>query len=123
MVTRQHETTQVAEFVGRLCEEFLAVPGAGADEIGVLYLRLEQSWYRAFLDEGVLFLDESSGPDPEDDLDDGVEYLDLAQALRVGRARLTEFSVRDAVLRVAFDAGAPLVLTEQDGVSQRLQSK
>lgn len=115
MVTRQHETTVVAEFVGRRCEEFLAVPEAGTPEL--LYLRLENSWYRAFLDEGVLFLDESEVPGPEHD--DGM-YVDLAETLGVRRARLREFSAHDGVLRVTFDAGTPLVLTEQGRVAPQL---
>ncbi len=117
MVTRQHETTEVTEFVNRCCEEFLGVRGGDADTIDVLYLRLEQSWYRAFLDEAVLFLDESAGPDPED----ADEYLDLAEDLGVRGARLRNFSFRDGVLRVAFDGGTTLVLAEQDGVTHRVQ--
>jgi len=120
-ITRQHSNTVVTELEGRKCSELLATPGADVDEVEVLYLCLDERWYRAYIDVGVLFLNESPGPDPEDDLEPAAKYVDLGQIHGVHGAKVRELRMGDGVLRLTFDSGEPLILRDEDEVTKRVR--
>lgn len=107
--SRQHASTEVEELCGRTCERLLGVTGGSEGRLLFFYLRADGVWFRGFLDVGVFFLS-AGAPDPEDDLEAGEGYLDLAAALGVQGARVRSFAMRDGVLRIEFDTGEPLVL-------------
>lgn len=81
-ITRQHASTDVAELVGVRCEKLFAIPGVAPDIVIAAYLLADGTWYRFFIDAGLLFLDECEGPDPEDDLAPGDDYVDIGANMR-----------------------------------------
>jgi hypothetical protein len=67
-------------------------------------------WHRFYLDAGLLFWEEGSCPDPEDDLLEGERYTDLGEALSVVGAAIGEIDMHDSQLTLQFENGARLVL-------------
>jgi hypothetical protein len=114
-ISRQHAETEVTELVSAVCQQLLAVPGTAPDVIVALYLLADGTWYRFFLDAQLLFLDESPGPDPEEDLDTGQSYIDLSSMLGCAGSRIEEFVMTGGTLTMKFSGGASLVLREEDG--------
>ncbi|MBS1911274.1 MAG: hypothetical protein JST22_04755 [Bacteroidetes bacterium] len=64
----------------------------------------------------MLVLDELTGPDPEDDLEQGQEYPGLASVLVCTGESIAEFCIHDCVLRFRCARGSTLVLhNREDG--------
>lgn len=120
MPTRQHAETTVSEFIGRPCGSLLAVPHDDADEIVSLYALVEDRWHRMFVDVEVFFLAECE-PDPDDDLEAGEAYRDLAAELGVLGQVIEEFSFRNGVLDVRFRGGVALSVREVENGAMALQ--
>ena len=120
MPTRQHAETTVSEFIGSPCGSLLAVPGGEANEIVVLYAQVEDRWHRMFVDVEVFFVAECE-PDPDDDLEAGVGYRDLAAELGVLGQVIDEFAFRSGVLNVRFRGGVALTVREVENGAMTLQ--
>lgn len=103
---------EIREIAGGTVEGILAARGSATDRVLLVYILLDDSWLRAFLDEGVLFLGPCDGPDPEDDLDAGDEYLDFSGIWSVRGEEIRKASVKDGAFRIAFKSGAELILEE-----------
>ena len=112
VIKRQDADTDVHELVGARCERLLAVPGAAVDLVLFLYILADGAWYRFFLDSELLFLDSCAGPDREDDLSPGEEYVDLGEVLDCVGAVIDEFTMRKGTLTIRFSGGESLVLSE-----------
>lgn len=109
-VVRQHDETQVPEVCGIPCSTFHVVYSKDS-VIEVLYLKLDDTWHRFFLDAGCLFWREGEQPDEDNDLLDGDEYLDWGQQLGVVGVALSEVSMmKNSTLTLRFDNGAEVVL-------------
>jgi hypothetical protein len=108
----QGANVNVEELVGARCERFVAVPGAAVDLVLFLYMLAGGVWYRFFLDTGHLFLDECSGPEPQDDLGPDEAYVDLCEVLGCAGTTIEEFSMRGGTLTIRFSGGESLVLSE-----------
>lgn len=111
-VSRQHASTEVTELVGVVCEQLLAIPGSAPDVFVAAYLRASGIWYRFFLDAGLLFLDESAGPDPEDDLEPDANYVDLGAKLACQGDTIREMRMHDSTLSLRFSSGVSLLLRD-----------
>lgn len=120
MPTRQQAETTASEFVGRPCGGLLAVPGGEPNEIAVLYALVEDRWRRMFLDVEVFFLAESE-PGPDDDLEAGQGYRDLAAELGVLGQVIEDFSFRNGVLNIRFRGGVALSVREVENGAMALQ--
>lgn len=115
-LSRQHANTDIAELVGLVCERLIAIPGSSPDVVLAVYLRADGKWYRFFLDVGVLFFDESSGPDAEDDLEAGAEYVDLGHRMQCEGQAISEMRMDAGTLALRFRSGVSLLFTEfQEG--------
>lgn len=122
MPTRQHAETIVPEFIGRPCRGLLAVPTGELDEIVVLYARVDDLWHRMFVDVEVFSLAQCE-PDPDDDLEAGQQYRDLAAELGVLGQVIEDFSFRDGRLDIRFRGGAALGVREVESGAMALQAK
>ena len=100
------------ELVGARCEGLIAVPGAALDLVLFLYILADGAWYRFFLDAELLYLDECGGPDRDDDLPPGEEYVDLGDVLGCVGTTIEEFGMRRGQLTIRFSGGESLVLSE-----------
>ena len=111
-VVRQDEETTVPEVCGTPISEFkVYFHSEDPIEVGVLFLRLGDIWHRFFLDAGLLFW-KNAAPDPENDLDDGQDYINWGEELKVIGATLSEVDFRDEILRMRFDNGAEVVIQD-----------
>lgn len=111
-VVRQDEETTVPEVCGIPISEFkVYFHSESPIEVGVLFLKLGDNWHRFFLDAGLLFW-KNAAPDPENDLDDGQDYINWGEELKVIGATLSEVDFRDEILRMRFDNGAEVVLQD-----------
>ena len=96
------------------CREILASPGGRRGEIELIYLHVGHQWYRMFLDEKVLFLDEVDAPDAEEDLPEGVsDYTPIGG--KVHGRRITSCVFHNGAFRMDFADNTPLLLEERDG--------
>lgn len=114
LLSIQQESSDVEELRGGTCERLLAVAGDREGTLLLFYLRVEGTWFRGFLDEGVFFL-AVAHPDPVDDLEAGEEYLDLGELLGVKGARVRSLVMDAGVLRAEFEVGEPMVLLWEGG--------
>lgn len=124
IVIRQHEETEVPEVCGIPCSKFhVSLYSRDPVEVGLLYMKLGETWHRFFLDAGLLFWKEGPQPDPENDLVDGEDYVDWGQQLSVVGVALSEVAIDDSVFWMRFDNGAEIVLKHMpfDGVTSLLR--
>ena len=78
--------------------------------VGPMYLKLDDTWHRFYLDAAVLFWEEGPQPDQDDDLLENDEYVDWGQQLGVMGIAVSEITMMDSVLTMRFDNGAEVVL-------------
>jgi hypothetical protein len=111
-ITRQHDSTTIEELTGATCTGFLGIgPGKEAG-FHAWYLKANDTWYRFFIQCGILFWDTST-PDPEDDLADGEDYFDvIEQNGRVVLNRIEAVEMADGYLKIVFTAGPILLFKE-----------
>lgn len=109
-IRRQHENTSFPELRGARCSAFMAVTREQDQRLGLLYIQLSGVWHRFYLDAGLLFWEEGSCPDPEDDILNGERYTDLGEALGVVGVAIGYIEMHDSQLTLQFENGARLVL-------------
>lgn len=109
-IVRQHEDTEVSELSGARCQAFLAVCPAGKTTVGPMYLRLEDSWHRFYLDAGLLFWAEGHEPDEDDDLLDDEIYVDWCELIGVRGVPIGRIVMHESILTLSFENGARAVL-------------
>lgn len=112
-VRRQHDVTTVSEVIGCRCTEFRAIQHEGSGLIELMYIKLNDVWHRFYLDAALLFWEEGSEPNADDDLTEGERYTDLCDKLGVRGVAIDEASIRHGVLEVRFANGALLELRNQ----------
>ena len=113
LVVRQDWETEIPEVCGIPCSNFqVYFISRNPINVGVMFLRLEEKWHRFFLDACCLFWHEGRAPDPENDLEDGDDYVDWGAQLGVVGVALSEVTMKDCVLTVRFENGAELVLKD-----------
>ncbi len=112
-VRRQHETTSIPELNGAVCGDFRVVVEPNDDWSGPAYLQLEGVWHRFYLDAGLLFWEEGTSPDPDDELIENERYSDFASKLGIRGATLTSVNMNECQLTLEFDNGARLVLRNE----------
>ena len=83
------------------------------NRVDLLHIQLSGVWYRFYLDAGLLFWAEGSGPDAEDDLMDGDRYLDLGEAIHTIGAAVSDIVMEDGRFKLTFDNGARLGLKSE----------
>jgi hypothetical protein len=117
-ISRQDDETELREIYGKMTNDILIVAGDNADVVVIMYMNVEGAWLRIFLQAGLLFVSESQ-PDPEDDLDEGTDYIDIGAKYALKGQFIKSACMKDGVFAIAFDSGASLTLTlkEMDGVS------
>jgi hypothetical protein len=109
-IRRQHESTNFPELRGAICSAFRAVICERDQRLSLLFLQLSDVWHRFYLDAGLLFWEEGSCPEPEDDVLEGERYTELGEALRVVNVAVGEIEMHDSQLTLQFENGARLVL-------------
>ena len=95
---------------GHHCSSFFGIRSESDSSLELLFLQVEGIWHRFYLDAGLLFWEETEGPDPEEDLLEGERYFELASELHVAGARISEFRMSDNRLTLQFENGARLLL-------------
>lgn len=113
MVTRQDAETEIPELVGTMCHGILGVGTSAEDGITALFLKAGDTWYRIFIDAGVLFWDPGE-PDPEAELMEGEEFLDLLAPIGASALRIEHIHMHHGELHVEFTGSHCLVLAEQE---------
>jgi len=78
--------------------------------VGPIYLEADDTWHRFYLDAGLLFWEEGSEPNEDDDLLDGECYVDWCSALDVRGVRVSSIKMAESVLTLSFENGAHVVL-------------
>ena len=109
-VRRQSESTIISELSGHHCSSFFGIRSESDSSLELLFLQVEGIWHRFYLDAGLLFWEETEGPDPEEDLLEGERYVDLASELHVAGVGISEIRMSDNRLLLRFENGARLLL-------------
>jgi hypothetical protein len=112
IVARQHSETELSEIAGDVVERILAVRGTGNDGLVLFYVFIRGFWLRIFLDAGVLFLNVCDGPNAEDDLSEGDEYLDLSENYGINGEEVSKAFMKNGVFRIAFKSGAEFIFEQ-----------
>jgi len=113
-IFRQDEETDIPEIFGKTVRDILIVAGNASDAVIIMHLHVDDTWLRIFLDAGLLFVNETAGPDPEDDLEEGIGYRDVgAQYSLIGRV-VTAARMAGGVFAIQFQPSAALTLTQKD---------
>jgi len=109
---RQHCEIEISEIAGETVERMLAVRGICSGSLVLFYIFIRGTWLRIFLDAGVLFLDVCDAPDAEDDLDEGIEYLDLSENHGIKGEKVRKAFMKNGVFRLVFESGAEFIFEE-----------
>jgi hypothetical protein len=110
IIRRQHFETQLPEVCGIPCSMFHAVCSRDPVDPGPMYLKLDDTWHRFYLDAAVLFWEEGTQPDRDNDIWDGNKYVDWGQQLSVVGVAISEITMKDSELTIRFDNGAEVSL-------------
>ncbi|MEO1035112.1 MAG: hypothetical protein AAFX44_06080 [Pseudomonadota bacterium] len=108
-ILSQSSATELHEIIALQCSKVLAAPGSQKNVGYSLYMFLGELWLWVFIQAGLLFVDECNGPDPEDDLQDGEDYLDAGQHVFDSAPTITSAVMADDVFRMTFSSGASLM--------------
>lgn len=111
-ITRQHSETDIPELVGYPLEKIIALKGEAKNSAALFYLFIKGMWFKVFLDNAVLFFDDCDGPDHEDDLEEGEEYLDIANYHHLDGEIVSAASMKNGVFCIGFKSGTELVFEE-----------
>jgi hypothetical protein len=113
-ITRQHETTTIDELTGADCTRLLGVGRNNDEGFHAWYVEANDTWYRYFVQHGILFWD-TSAPDPEDDLADHEEYYDAFQRLQLlDEYRIMSITMSDGSLRLSLSCDTALIFREKE---------
>jgi len=111
LIRLQHEEVELFEACGIPCTSFqVCLTTEEPVAVGLLYLKLDDTWHRFFLDVWLLFWREDEEPDWEDELLEGEMWVDWGKQLGVEGVALSEVSMGDCVLTLRFENGASVVL-------------
>jgi hypothetical protein len=115
-IVRQDDTTSFPELCGTQVQQFLGVKCEDEQEerYHLFYIRLDNVWYRFFIEWEILFW-ETNSPDRENDLLESEEYIDIllerpSEAKRV----IKEIVMRDGVLTMQFEDDTRVVIVTVD---------
>lgn len=108
----QHEEARLLEVCGIPCSMFhVSFFSRDPVDVGLMYLKLDGTWHRFYLDAGLLFWREGLEPDRDNDLVDGEdEYVDWGSHLGVVGVPISKIFMKDSELTMHFANGAEVVL-------------
>jgi hypothetical protein len=102
-ILRQSDDTSIPELSGRRATRLLGVGGSFVAGVCFLYLNVDKSWYRFFIDCEILFW-VTSAPDREDDLAVDEEYIDIFSELRMAPQQVIRgIEMKNGILEFQFD--------------------
>ncbi len=113
-IYRQHESTELQEIHNKKCNKILGIPTDNDGIFIALYVQLNEIWLRVFIQAGILFVDECDGPDPEDDLDDNEEYVDISLPYDDQCLMVKSAVMKDGVFQIVFSEYLKLSLAETE---------
>jgi len=96
VINRQHHTTQIPQLVGKECEELIGIGNSIQEGIYLFFIKLSGDYYRFFIDEGVLFWDEAT----KEDLDEEDGYLDLLLYYKTKLGKIKNISMKNSSLTI-----------------------
>jgi hypothetical protein len=115
-ITRQHETTTIQELNNAECASLLGIGPGGDQGYYAWYLEANHTWYRFFIQHGILFWD-TAAPDPEDDLAEGEEYrVVFDDGCPKEHRSIARIAMEEGVLTIEFMGGRKLVVEENEDI-------
>jgi hypothetical protein len=112
-ITRQHVETEIFELAGATCHGLLGVGTRIEEGITALFLKADDTWYRVYIDVGVLFWSEGE-PDPDAELLGDERFLDLLVSMGATSLRIERVRMQSGELRIDFVGPHSLVLAERE---------
>jgi len=113
-ITRQHETTNITELNGSTCTKLQGVGPGNEAGFHAWYLEANDTWYRFFVQHGILFWD-TSAPDPEDDLADDENYYDAFEQLGlVDSPEIETVEMSNGCLTITLATGPKILFKETE---------
>lgn len=115
-ITRQHEVTTIEELRNAKCTSLLGIGPGGELGYYAWYLEANHTWYRFFIQHGILFWD-TLAPDPEDDLSEGEKYREVFDDRWSNEHRsIVQVVMEGGCLKIAFKGGRLLIVEEHKDV-------
>jgi hypothetical protein len=113
-ILRQSDDTTIPELFGRRASRMLGVGRSLVAGACFLYLNVDKSWYRFFIDCRILFW-VTSAPDREDDLADDEEYVDVFDELGVAPQQvIRSIEMKNGILEFQFDNCSKIVIFKDE---------
>ena len=86
----------------------------------IWYLRANDTWYRFFIQHGILFWD-TAAPDPEDDLAENEDYFDVCKQHGLSDCeRIESIEMENGCLTITLATGQSLVIMESEDIGGML---
>lgn len=115
-ITRQHETTTIQELNNAECASLLGIGPGGEQGYYAWYIQANHSWYRFFIQHGILFWD-TAAPDPEDDLAEGEEYrVVVDDSWPKAQRFIANIQMGEGCLTIEFNGGRLLIVEENEEI-------
>lgn len=115
-ITRQHETTTIDELHNAECANLLGIGPGGDQGYYAWYLEVNHTWYRFFIQHGILFWD-TVAPDPDDDLAEGEAYGVIVDDTWLKKFRsIVKIEMAEGILTFLFQGNRSIVIRENEDV-------
>jgi hypothetical protein len=113
-ITRQHESTTIEELNSTECVSLLGIGPGGEQGYYAWYLKANNTWYRFFIQHGILFWD-TAAPDPEDDLAEGEGYREVIDdGWPKDERYIAKILMDEGCLTIDFNGGRSLIVEENE---------
>lgn len=115
-ITRQHETTTIQELNHAECTSLLGIGPGGEQGYYAWYLEANYTWYRFFIQHGILFWD-TAALDPEDDLAEGEQYrVVVDNSWPKAQRFIASIQMESGCLTIEFNGGRSLIVEEKEEI-------
>ena len=113
-IRRQHETTTIEELHNAECTNLLGIGPGGEQGYYFCYLEANHTWYRFFIQHGILFWDKDA-PDAEDDLAEGETYRVVLDDTWPSEHRtIAKIEMHDGILTFSFLGNRSMIMRENE---------
>ena len=98
------------------CTSLLGIGPGGEQGYYAWYLEVDHTWYRFFIQHGILFWD-TAAPDSEDDLPEGEEYRAVFDEGWPKKHRsISNIVMAERILTIEFAGGRSLIVKENEDI-------
>jgi len=117
-ISLQKSLAEINELYGKKCFAIYSIGKSISDELYNFFIETDVGNYNFYIDEGVLFFT-NQDRDPEDDLSEEDEYIDITSIHHLNNSILSKLVFMDNKFKIVFSMGESFWFeTDPNGVTK-----